>query len=427
MATSTGTDELTELTAVTYIYDNLYDTILASIRKPSTWNELLRIARQFFDKNDDKLNTNIVGRQVLINQATEDSILDALGLNRDIVKDAINSSSYFQKTFGRELKLINQLVFGFPLILTALGYHRLGKQDASEICYLLTFFKPYASRSSLFWKYDVDEGRMLYTVEKSLSGRFDLVKYGTIMECMVKMSNLSYENYITPMSSTEKMTDKKLYDIYTSGVASRVNSFLGAIYKKYMENAGKSINFDASAQEVYDDDNDTVSDYEDADIQSDAAMKTAVINKVINKMTNESVDVGLIKSACATGFKYTTRTYTDVLQKIVQTIVDKMFDKMPEFFSCLIGSFLFHIDPKTEIRYTMRDFKSPIFLSTGIDILAGKKSNLKDKNMLRARELLNEMLSDYNGQYLKGETYNRNLKTALGAYWVFLIRRANQE
>lgn len=418
-------DEIVELTAVTYIYDNLYDIILTQLKRPSTWNELLKIVRSFFDKNDDKLNTNIVGRQVLINKATEDAILSALGINRDDVRNIINGSLYFQKTFGRELKLMNQLVFGFPLILAALGYHRLGKQDASEICYLLAFFKPYASRESLFWKYGVDEGRMLYTVEKSLSGRFDLVKYGTVMECLVKMSNLSYENYISPMASTDKMTDKRMYDIYTSGISSRVNSFLGAIAKKYFENEGKSIEFDASAQEVYDKDEEN-KDYEDADIQSDTALKHSAVNKVINKMANESVDAGLVNIACSTGFHASTRTYTDILQSIVQTVVDKMFDKMPEFFSCLIGSLLFHMNPKTKERFTMKDFKSPVFLSTGIDILAGKKSNLKDQNMLRARELLNEMLVDYNNQYLKGETYNRNLKTALGTYWVLLISKANK-
>lgn len=56
----------------------------------------------------------------------------------------------------------------------------------------------------------------------------------------------------------------------------------------------------------------------------------------------------------------------------LDAIIDKMFKQLNPFFTALILSFLFHDKPGGG-KYTMNDFKSPVFLNVGIDILAGKK------------------------------------------------------
>ena len=57
-----------------------------------------------------------MGYKILINKKDEDDILDILGINRDELALTIKNSEYFKK-FG-ELKLIDQLIFAIPLIIS---------------------------------------------------------------------------------------------------------------------------------------------------------------------------------------------------------------------------------------------------------------------------------------------------------------------
>ena len=195
--------------------------------------------------------------------------------------------------------------------------------------------------------------------------------------------------------------------------------------EKYKENAGKSLDFDLSASAVLDKDNDS-KDYEDANIESDTAVKNAVIQRTLTKITKDPVDKKVLILACQSVYGTSYRKYCDILNANIEEIIDKMFNKLELFFSSLIGSFLFHKDPTTGVVYTMQDFKTLVFLNVGVDILAGKKSHLKDVNMIKAREIFSEMLENYSDQYnAYGETYKRDMRRALASYWVYLIKSAN--
>lgn len=418
------TDELTEMNSLTLLYDTLQPIIKEKVKNPTTFNKFLKVFRDFATKNDRKLNTNIIGRQIVISSKMEDDALDAFGVTKADIKEVIKNSQYF-KNFGKELALTDQLCFAIPLILAALEYYRLGKKEESNLIYLFIFFKPYSSRESVFFKYGVNESQMLYTIEKDLTDRFDLKKSKTIFLSIKKKAENSFENYIPDYGKDKKITDKDLHIIYTSGIATRMNHFLGAVVELYKKNAGKNLEFENSAAGVYDKDEDAT-EFEDSDIQSDAAIKTKVISRSINKVTKDPVDRSLINLACQNGFGSSGKYYTQILSAAVEEITDKMFKDLQPFFSALIGSFLYHKDPTSGRLYTMADFKTPIFLNVGIDILAGKKSHLKDTNMITAREIMSRMLEDYSEQYRAyEETFKRNMRKALAAYWVFLIKSAN--
>ena len=109
----------------------------------------------------------------------------------------------------------------------------------------------------------------------------------------------------------------------------------------------------------------------------------------------------------------------------VEEIIDGMFDELEPFFTALISSFLFNDKPGGG-KYTMNDFKSPVFLSVGVDILAGKKSNVRDVNLLKCREIMKKMCENYCEKYAAfGDTYKRNFRMALASYWVYLIKTSN--
>lgn len=417
-------DELADINTVSTIYDTLQPIISKKVKESLTFQKFLKVFRNFASKNDTKLNTNIMGRQIILNQSAENDVLDAFGVTRDQVKDLIVESPYFKK-FGKELALTDQLCLAIPLIIASLEYHRLNKKEESSLIYMFAFFKPYSSRESVFFKFGVNEGQMLYTIERDLTDRFDLKRQKTIFLSIKKQSESSYANYIEPYKSDQVMTDKELHIIYNSGIATRMNHFIGGIVEKYRQNAGKSLAFDNAAAAVLDKDDDS-SDFEDADIQSDAAVKNTVINKTLNKITKDPVDKNLILLACQSTYGTSARNYTTILSSVVDEIIDNMFDKLYDFFSALIGSFLFHEDPSTKRVYTMADFKTPVFLNVGTDILAGKKSHLKDKNMIKAREIFGQMLDNYSEEYrAHGETYRRDMRKALANYWVYVVKTAN--
>lgn len=424
MASKLSAIELSEIENSTNIYDAFSEHIKKKVKEPGTFQRVLRLTQDFMSKNETKLATNIIGRRVLVNQKMEDDIYDAFKIDKKEVEEAIENSLYFKETFGRKLSLNDQLCLAFVLILASLEYKLIGKQDESDLCYLLAHFKPYSSRESLFFKYGVNEGQMLYTVENSLSERFDIKKYGTVLNALRKRAQSSYANYITDMKKTDKMTDKKLYVCYTSGIAGSVNTFIGAIVEVYRKNEGKSLDYESSIKGMMDKDADAM-EYSDADIESDVAVRQRIINRVIIKVTKDPVDKKLISIACQYGFGSSSQMYIQMLTNLVTEITEKMFDELDPFFSALISAFLYN-DNSVGRKYTMDDFRSPIFLNVGIDTLAGKKSNVKEVSLLTCRKIFNKMLEEHSIDYMNVmETTKRKFQKALAAYWVYLIRSTN--
>lgn len=412
-----------ELESLTTLYDKFYPTIEEKAKNPATFRKIILEIQKFTDKNKDKLFTNIVGRQVLINSSMENNILDAIGINKNDVKDAIKNSPYFEK-FG-ELQLTDQLAFAIPLILYAIMLAKNNKKEESEIVYLTTFFKPYASRESQHFKYGVNEGQMLYTIEMTLTDRFDLKRLGSIYEMLVKMASSSYDNYIERIKNDKKVSDRELHVIYTSGVTSRVNNTLAGIYSKYKENAGKSLDFEANATGVLDKDNDEIGDFTDSNIQSVAAVKQNLVDNVVNRIFRNPIDTKLVAIAAQAYFRSSSKYYRDIITNALSEIMEKMPNDIPIFISSLIGSFLFNINPLTGVKYTVADLKSPLFLRASMDIF--KKPGTKDANMLKVRELLNKMLESHSTEYINfGKTKRYDFKNALFFYFVLLVKEGGR-
>lgn len=408
----------------TSIYDKFDPIIKEKVKQPRTFQKILQLTKEFMTKNEYALSTNIIGRRVLVNQKMEEDIYDALGIEKSDIKKAILESPYFKGTFGRELSLTDQLCLAFPLILAALEYRRIKKQDESDLCYLLAHFKPYSSRESLFFKFGVKEGQMLYTVEKTLSERFDIKKYGTIINVLRKRAQSSYENYIIPMKETEKYSDKKLYVTYTSGIAGSVNTFIGTIVEEYRKNEGKSLDFEGGAKGAVDKDSDET-EYIENDIQSDEAIKKTIIDRTLSKITKAPVDKSIAIPACQITYN-TTGSYLQILMNTVDEIVDSEFNVLKDFFYALLSAFLLYKKPNGEY-YSIADFRSPVFINVGIDILAGKKSNVNQPHLLKCREIIKDMCEKHCSKYIDiwGKSYQAYFRKALAAYWVLLMKTAN--
>jgi hypothetical protein len=408
-----------ELEKFTVVYDGLINKIASAAKKPETFHKLKDLMTIFFDKNSDALQTNIVGKQILINQETENNFLDILNITEQEVKDLMKSSPYF-KQFG-ELQLLDQMSFALPLVILSSEYKKNHEDENAKLIYLMAFFKPYASRESQHFRYGVNEDQMRYTVE-NLSERFDLKKLGTVLDVLNKRSLSSYENYIGPVKKSDKFTDRELHVIYTSGIASNVNSFLANVYNAYKNNAGNYLSYEAESFEATDKDGET--DEVTTDIKSDAAVKASLLNKIVMKIAANPVDTKLAAIAAQKYFNSTSDLYVQILKNTISEVTAKMFNELPNFFSSMLGAFLYNINPDTGIKYTAADMRSPVFIRASMDIFKRSK-NTDDPNIKNVTRIVQKMLKSYSTEYLNfGTTQKRNLRNALYFYWVLVAKMA---
>lgn len=408
-----------ELESAHGIYDGLKEHLAKKAADVSIFRRIQRELARILDKNSNVLQTNIVGRQLLINQKDETAILDILGVDPDDVKKLIKESAYFQK-FG-ELRLTDQLSFAIPLLIMSLEYKKLKKDSEAEILYFMTFLKPYASRVSQHWKMGVNEPQMMYTVE-SLSDRFDIKKQGTLFGVLLKASKNSFENYIPDLIKKNTVNDGELHIIYNSGVASRVNSFLASIYNVYKENAGKKLSFEETSYSSLDDNGEA--EQVNREIESVAAVKTNLVRKVVNRLNTDPIDVKILAIASHKGFKDPSQLYQSTLRTAVSEIIDKMHKKLPEFYSALFGVFFDAINPMTNRKFTQKDIKTVLFIKITDEIF--RKPNTKDENILTVKNLVREMLESCSDTYRGYKTASKSkMENALFYYFVLIARKGD--
>lgn len=421
-----------ELDASTYLNDEIRPMVIDAISKKSMFfNPIKRDVTKFVDKNKDILQTNIIGKQLILNKKTEESILSAFKIKEKDVKDIIKKSEYFKKFSN--LKLTDQLVFAIPLLLASGEFYKMKKMNESKFFYLLAFYKPYASVIfKYFGKFPVNEDRMLYTVE-NLSERFDIKRQGSVQEFLEKKAESSYDNYIETLIK-DVITDADLHQIFASGIQSRLNNSVQDIFREYQKNEGKYMPFE---QSTYEGEGDSEGELLDRDIKSDSAAKTAILRRIMSDITRNPVDEKLLNFSTRIGFsrkvseevdvtkislyKYSGAQF-DMMKVAINEIMDRETRQMPEFFEGIISSFLTNINPTTKKKFTTADLKSPVFVSNAVKIF--KSPNTRDKNLLKVRKMLKEFLRKHSASYVnRGMTVQRNMEKSFFIYCVLLIQK----
>jgi hypothetical protein len=416
-----------ELESLSLIYDAVYPDIQSAVKRGSIlFNPIKKELSVFADKNANVLQTNIVGRQLLFNKQTEDKILQAIGINTKELLKVFKESEYFRQ-FG-QLQLKDQLLFAIPLIMLSKELYVKGKVAESQFIYMSAFYKPYATVVfKYFGKYDVNENQMRYTVE-NLSERYDIKKQGTLYGVIGKMAESSYENYIVN-SSTETLTDKELHVIFTSGIYSRLNSFIQTLFGEYQKNKGKVLYFE---DPTFEGSGDSEGETFERDIQSDAAVKDQLTKKATMILAKKLPDDKLLDMAAKFGFVGTGATYgqysysgryTDILKNTILEAVEKYYKELPLLIESIIGSFLFEINPNTKQKYTAKDIKSATFISASTSTFR-RSPNTKNENTLRVRNMINDILENVSTDYITwGTTKKSGLKYAFHFYLLMIIQK----
>jgi hypothetical protein len=416
-----------ELDSDSLIYDYLEPILESAMKRSSILLNPIRKEMSFFaDKNANVLQTNIIGKQLLFNKQMENSILEAIGIDKGELLEKFKQSEYF-KQFG-QLQLRDQLLFAIPLIILSKKFYEREKINESKFFYGSAFYKPYATVVfKYFGKYEVNEDQMRYTVE-NLSERYDIKKQGTLIAVMTKMAESSYENYIVGIGK-RAITDKDLHIIFQSGIYSRLNNFVQPIFGEYQNNKGKRLYFE---DPTFEGTGDSEGEEFDKDIQSDSAIKDNLIKKAVMEITKKQPDERLLEIAAKFGFVGTGATmgqykfsgmYTNVLRSTISEMVEKYYKQLPLLIESIIGSFLFEINPVTGEKYSAKELKTAVFASNVTKIFA-KSPNAKNENVLRVRDMMNDILENVSTEYINwGNTKKSALKKAVHFYLVLIIQK----
>jgi hypothetical protein len=416
-----------ELESLSLIYDNFYNDISLAVKRGSILlNPVRKELSLFADKNANVLQSNIVGRQLLFNKQTEDKILQAIGIDTKELLSTFKKSEYF-KQFG-QLQLKDQLLFAIPMIMLSKEFYKKGKEAESQFFYMSAFYKPYATVIfKYFGKYEVNEDQMRYTVE-NLSERYDIKKQGTVFAVIAKMAESSFQNYIIN-SQGDMLTDRELHVIFTSGIYSRLNSFVQTIFGEYQKNKGKRLYFE---DPTFEGSGDSAGETFEKDIQSDAAVKDQMIKKAVMSLTKKLPDEKLIEMAAKFGFVGTGATsgqyqwsglYSNILRNSINEMIEKRYKDLPLLVESMIGSFLFQINPNTKQKYTAKELKTAVFISASTQTFR-RASNTKDENALKTKELIKSILEDVSSDYVNwGDTKKSALKYALHFYILMIIQK----
>jgi hypothetical protein len=418
-----------ELESLTVLFEYL-DPIIreAAKRKSLVINPIKREVQNFADKNANVLQTNIVGKQLIMNKSTEQAIIDAIGLDKNTLLEKFKESEYF-KQFGT-LQLKDQLLFAIPLIMLSREFYLNDKEEESKFLYMTAFYKAYATIVfKYFGKYEVNEDQMRYTVENHLTERHDIKKEGTLFGVLVKKAESSYNNYMTESKRMSKLTDRELHVIFTSGIYSRINDFVQSMFREYDKNKGKYLAFEANTFEGTDD---SAGEVFDKDIKSDAAIKDNMVKRAVSGIIKKPIDENLIDIAAKFGFIGTGATlgsykysgmYNNVLKNTVLETIEKRYRDLPLLLESIIGSFLFEINPETGKKFSAEELRTGIFVNISQKTFA-KSPNSKNENILKVRELMEEILLDCSTHYIDwGTTKKSALKKALHFYFVLRIQK----
>lgn len=412
-----------ELMNLSTLYDKYSPILAKKAALPSFFLQIKAAISKVLSKNYNKLQTNIIGRRITFTVNDEAPFFSAMGIDRKEMEEDIKNAPYIHKfDMAGQLMILSQLTFAVPMIILAAEYTKLKKIEEAKLVYMIIFLKPYASRESLFFgKYDVNEDQMLYTVE-NLTEKSDIKKLGSIINVITKKAENSYINYLADIKKTDKLTDSKIYEIYNSGIRTRINNFLNDIAEKYKENKGKYLNFEANAAAFEDDDG---ADIVDSDIKSDAALKANIVFKVVTKINMDPIDTNLVAAACMYSLG-SSEFYRNLLTTTINDVIEHMGREMPDFFNAMISSFLFTDNKTTGKKYTMNDFRTPVFLAV-MNKKVYNDPNTHDVNILLVRKKLDEMLENYCDEYLTAmNTKKRNIRSALFMYWIMILQKAGR-
>ena len=387
----------------------------------------LKYTMQFImDKNSETLNSYILGRRLLINDKETNKLMEILGITKKEVDEIMDMSPVFDQ-YSADTKR-KPMYLNLPLLVFSIELYKLKKIEDAFFVYFIMFLRAYASKIFLIirnWSEGSDTQAMQYTVEYELDGRYDLKKYGSIIDTLMKSATASFEHY---MPDLIKETPKDMFmanDVITSGIYTRTSSWIKKVAEIFfkVKTQKKYLDFENSSGISSDEETEGAS-YQ-IEIDSISAFKQNLVNKVMMKISSAPIDDKLVELAIKKAYPGVSSPrnsiYFDVVKSSIKVVCSSKIKQLPTYFESILASFFYNLDRFTGKKHIANDVKSILFIENCKYFF--NSPNSKDVNILKVRDITTDYLNELS-EYYQTHTSNdsrRNLRTAVFCYFVYLI------
>ena len=126
----------------------IYKEIKKLLNVDATYQEKVRNLKYkvqlIMDKNNNVLNSYIMGRRLLINEKETNDLMNVLGVTKEQIDNIMNMSPVFDE-YRADTKR-KPMYLNLPLVVFSSELYRLGKKEDAFFVYFIIFLRAYASK-----------------------------------------------------------------------------------------------------------------------------------------------------------------------------------------------------------------------------------------------------------------------------------------
>jgi len=349
-----------------------YPEIEKNIAK-NNGREFLSYIPRYIDRNHDKLfNADFKHLSWRVDSMDGEVVFDTVGKNPEELNRIIKETKQTEDSWV----LYNKAEYWSMIFI--IKYFQDNKKEREMKMSILYFaLALYSSVIRKCFKFEPNPNIMEYTIN-SLSNRYDIKKYGTIINVLQKLSYGCHETY------KDYLDDKDFCDLhikdYLNNMYVRINNFVKEILTVYIKNKENKNYMNTEREKT-----DAEDFYETNNISNKIYQMT---EKVANTIITSNLNVNIVEMSA----KMSNVSISEV-RNVITRILEKDDKRIKEFIALFLHQYLV-VDKHPEAT-----FSSPNYL-VYVNKIYGK-SNTNDKGVIRMKEILDEWLKENSEKYLK--------------------------
>jgi hypothetical protein len=377
------------------IHDECYDIVAEALKKGG--NEFSSYVVKFMDKNSQSLFATTMGGRVFYNTEVEAELFRICGMRKDNFQTIMSKTDVIQGHW----KVGNEPVY-YLLLLVQRYYFNMKKEKEQHLALMMFGVISYSIQQRRYFKYATGVGFdnvMSYTINQ-LSQKFLIKQHGTVYGALAATLDKSGDTY-SELVPSHYDADALLYVTNTS---SRINNWVQNFAKEFYKNheSGNYLNTD---QEV--------------DPEEGFLRDSTNVSMSISKITDNAMLASRMNSPntrIARLLASSNGISQSELISAVEQINRKEEARLKELIRMILTIFL--IDQHQQVD----DICSTKFIL--YSLRAYSKSHTNEPNVLKLKEILDQLLNDYSETYTKTQraATQINLRKALFQYYVSHIQ-----
>ena len=349
-----------------------YPEIEKNIAK-NNGREFLSYIPRYIDRNHDKLfNADFKHLSWRVDSMDGEVVFDTVGKNPEELNRIIKETKQTEDSWVLDNKA------EYWSMIFIIKYFQDNKKEREMKMSILYFaLALYSSVIRKCFKFEPNPNIMEYTIN-SLSNRYDIKKYGTIINVLQKLSYGCHETY------KDYLDDKDFCDLhikdYLNNMYVRINNFVKEILTVYIKNKENKNYMNTEREKT-----DAEDFYETNNISNKIYQMT---EKVANTIITSNLNVNIVEMSA----KMSNVSISEV-RNVITRILEKDDKRIKEFIALFLHQYLV-VDRHPEATFSSSNFLVYVNKIYG-------KSNTNDKGVIRMKEILDEWLKENSEKYLK--------------------------